>query len=63
MAVARAVCWGFDLGAEQGYQILSNYFNPRCEPPWTESALLKRCRDAMNPTGFGKPRGYLLETS
>lgn len=61
MAAARAVCWGFDLGEEDGCSLLAAEFNPRCEPPWSERELLKKCRDAMNPTGAKYPRGSLRD--
>lgn len=56
---ARVVCWGFDLGAEVGFRLLSDHFNPRCVPPWTEAELRHKCRDA-DTLDFGKPRGWLL---
>src|SRR5262249_60094474 len=45
---ARAVCWGFDLGEEEGFRILWTYFNPRCRPLWSEKELRHKCRDANN---------------
>jgi hypothetical protein len=56
---ARVACWGFDLGAEVGFRILWEHFNPRCRPPWTEAELRHKCEDADRPP-FRKPRGWLL---
>lgn len=59
MWAARVVCWGFDLGEDAGYRVLADHYNPRCEPPWTEAELRKKCRDAVNPD-FQHPRAWLL---
>lgn len=56
---ARAVCYGFNLGEERGYQVLAAHYNPRCEPPWSEADLRKKCQDAWTKP-FDKDRGYLL---
>jgi hypothetical protein len=57
--VARAVVYGFDLGAEVGFELLWRYCNPRCQPPWSEAELRHKCLDA-DTKPFDKPRGYLL---
>jgi hypothetical protein len=59
MAAARAVCWGFDLGAELGYEILATYYNPRCVPPWSEKELRHKA-DEADTKPFDKPRSWLL---
>ena len=56
---ARAVVFGFDLGPEGGYELLSTYYNPRCQPPWSERELRHKCEEA-DTRPFDKPRGYLL---
>ncbi|WP_439622499.1 hypothetical protein [Gemmata sp.] len=61
MKAARVVCWGFDLGEDVGYEILAAHYNPRCQPPWSESELRKKCRDAMDPKGAPWPRGHLRD--
>jgi hypothetical protein len=58
-AVARSIVYGLNAGYELGYQILQTYYNPRCQPPWTEAELRHKCRDA-DITPYRKPRGYLL---
>src|SRR5262249_11903434 len=57
--VARAIVYGFDLGADAGYDLLAGHYNPRCSPPWTEAELRHKCADA-DTKPFDKPRGYLL---
>jgi putative DNA primase/helicase len=59
LTVARAVVWGFDLGAEAGYDLLQSEYNPRCVPPWSDAELRHKCQEA-DTVPFGKPRGYLL---
>jgi hypothetical protein len=57
--VARAVVYGFDLGPDLGFDLLSRLYNPRCLPPWSEKELRHKCAEAdVQP--FAKPRGYLL---
>ncbi len=59
--VARAIVYGFDLGAEAGFDLLWQHYNPRCLPPWSEAELRHKCSEA-DTKPFDKPRGYLLET-
>jgi P4 family phage/plasmid primase-like protien len=58
--VARAVVYGFDLGADVGFEVLRDYYNPRCQPAWPEAQLLRKCKQA-DTLPFGKPRGWLLD--
>jgi hypothetical protein len=57
--VARAVVYGFGLGAEAGFALLWERYNPQCVPPWSEAELRHKCADA-DTKPFDKPRGYLL---
>jgi hypothetical protein len=57
--VARAVVYGFDLGPQVGFELLKTYYNPRCEPPWSDKELLHKCEEA-DTVPYGKPRGWLL---
>jgi hypothetical protein len=57
--VARAIVYGFDLGAATGFDILWQHFNSRCVPPWSETELRHKCSEA-DTKPFDKPRGYLL---
>jgi hypothetical protein len=60
MWAARVVCWGFALGADRGFDLLAAHFNPRCEPPWSDGELRRKCDQAV--TGdFRHPRGWLLD--
>jgi hypothetical protein len=59
MRAARCMVWGFDLGEDDGLELLIEHYNPRCQPAWSERDLAKKCRDAM--TGGREPRGYLLD--
>ena len=59
LSAARGVVYGFDLGAERGFDLLWQHFNPRCIPPWTESELRHKAEEA-DTVPFDKPRGYLL---
>ncbi|WP_439624223.1 DNA primase family protein [Gemmata sp.] len=61
MRAARVVCWGFDLGEDTGYSILAEHYNPRCQPPWSESELRKKCRDAMSRADANNARGWLRD--
>jgi hypothetical protein len=58
-AVARAIVWGFDLGADVGLDLLSRHYNPRCVPPWSEKELRHKVEEA-DQVPFDKPRGWLL---
>lgn len=57
--VARAIVYGFDLGAEIGFDLLTTHYNPRCVPPWSSGELRHKCKEADSKP-FDKPRGYLL---
>jgi len=58
--VARAIVYGFDLGTEVGFELLSQHYNPKCLPPWTDTDLRHKCAEAST-VPFDKPRGYLLQ--
>lgn len=57
---ARAMVYGFDLGVEKGLQLLLTHFNPSCQPPWSETELQHKCKEA-DTKPFEKPRGWLLD--
>jgi putative DNA primase/helicase len=59
--VARAIVFGFDLGPEVGYRLLVDHYNPHCVPPWSETELRHKCKEA-DCKPYHKPRGYLLHT-
>lgn len=60
MWAARVAVYGFDLGVDAGLRVLLDHYNPRCEPPWSESELRHKCQDADKP-GFKHPRGWLRD--
>jgi P4 family phage/plasmid primase-like protien len=57
---ARVLAWGFNLGAAGAFPLLRDYYNPRCDPPWSEGELWHKCEDA-DEVSFDKPRGWLLD--
>lgn len=59
-ACFRAACkmvMGFDLDTETALSLLSNGFNARCTPPWSERELRHKVESADSQEG---ERGYLL---
>ena len=57
---ARAMVYGFDLSFEDAFKLLSEEYNPRCEPPWSERELRHKIEDA-DRVPFNKPRGWLRD--
>jgi P4 family phage/plasmid primase-like protien len=49
---------GFDLPEDVAFGILRDYFNPRCEPPWSDGELRHKIEDAYRNE---KRRGFLLD--
>lgn len=45
-AAATALVHGFGLDADTALQILSQHFNPRCDPPWSERELQHKINQA-----------------
>lgn len=56
---ACAVVHGFGLGADAGFALLWNDYNPRCDPRWSEAELRHKCDDAATKS-HAQPAGYLL---
>jgi AAA domain len=59
---ARVIVYGFDLGAELGFRILKENYNPRCQPEWSDRELWHKVQDA-DRLPYNKPRGWLLNES
>jgi len=60
-SVATALVHGFGLDEAEAYRILDEYYNPRCDPPWSESELRHKIKSSLdNPPS--KQRGWLLES-
>ncbi len=57
---ARVAVFGFDLGADVGFRLLWDHYNPRCDPAWSEKELLHKCQQA-DTAPFDKVRGWLLD--
>jgi hypothetical protein len=57
--VACALIHGLCVDPEEAYQLLRDYYNPRCQPAWSEGDLRYKIRSACAET-TGKPRGHLL---
>jgi hypothetical protein len=57
--VACALIQGLCVGPEEAYQLLRDFYNPTCSPPWSEVELRHKVQDAC-VAATGKPRGYLL---
>ena len=55
--VALKVVGGFDLGEEEGVQILWDAYNPSCRPPWSQAELRRKVQEALRVC---KSRGWLL---
>ncbi len=57
---ARVVVWGFDLGADAGFELLQQHYNRRCQPPWSDAELMHKCEDADAVPSKHK-RGWLRD--
>jgi hypothetical protein len=44
---AQKLVRGFSLTEEEAFSLLANDWNPRCSPPWSESALRRKVHEAM----------------
>ncbi len=44
---AQKLVRGFSLTEEEAFSLLANDWNPRCQPPWPESALRRKVHEAM----------------
>lgn len=56
--VACKIGPGFDLPEDTAYRVIRDYYNPRCEPPWSEKELAHKVSDAYR---LETRRGWLLE--
>ena len=57
---ALKILSGFDLTPDEALGLILERFNPRCEPPWSESELRHKVEDAA---AHAKERGRLLDES
>lgn len=45
-ACIKVAC-GFDLSEEEAFGLLAEVFNPACQPPWTDSDLRRKVKEAL----------------
>jgi putative DNA primase/helicase len=60
LRVARALRWGLELDEAQTRNLLSELYNPRCDPPWSETEIAHKVDAADRADGAPFPRGALL---
>jgi Bifunctional DNA primase/polymerase, N-terminal/Virulence-associated protein E len=58
-AAATALVHGFELTTDDALALLSNDYNPRCSPPWSESELRHKVQEA-SVKSHNQPKGWLL---
>lgn len=56
--VACALVWGFALSRETALRYLE-FYNTRCEPPWSAPELAHKIDSALQAPPHSKPVGYL----
>lgn len=56
---ATVLVHGFEIDPERALALLLDYYNPRCEPPWTEKELRHKVTSAATKP-HSQPRGWLL---
>ena len=61
-AAAVAVAHGFNLDEQAAADLLLMHFNPRADPPWSESELRRVVKQAKSKA-HDKPAGHLLNSS
>lgn len=57
---ALKVISGFDLTPDEAMEVLVDHYNPRCEPPWSESELAHKIEDSHRIAQESQNRGWLL---
>jgi len=61
-AAATSLVHGFGLGSNVALRLLEDYYNPKCNPHWSERELIHKIEDAANKP-HNKPFGYLRDSS
>jgi len=59
-AAATALVHGFALPPDLVFQILRDQYNPRCQPPWSDTELTHKVNQAVS-VPHDMPRGWLLK--
>jgi uncharacterized protein (DUF927 family) len=57
LRVATKITCGFDLTEDEAFQILSDVYNPACQPPWSPADLRRKVQEAQR---LCAKRGWLL---
>lgn len=60
-AAATALVHGFGLETAVAFAMLSDQYNPRCQPPWTEKELMHKVTEAATKP-HDRPLGWLRDT-
>lgn len=60
LRLARALRWGLQLSEEQSFGLLAEFYNGRCEPPWSDVELAHKVATAGNEAGASYTAGSLL---
>jgi hypothetical protein len=60
--LASTLVHGFYLDGATVFSLLETYYNPKCDPQWSEEALARKVREAEK-TQPNKPDGWLLRDS
>lgn len=61
LQIANVIFWGFGLSKNQGWDIFQDYNVRKCIPPFDESVLEHKFRQATGESHINKPFGYLNE--
>ena len=59
-AAATALIHGFGINSDTAFAILASYYNPRCEPPWSEKELRHKINSAATKP-HDRPFGWLRD--
>ena len=57
---ARALVWGLELNSLQAGGLFREFYNPRCDPEWTEQEIDHKIESASSDDGAPYARGALL---
>jgi len=60
LRLARALRWGLELDEAQTVNLISELYNPRCEPAWSDTEIAHKAEHAGAEDGAPYARGALL---
>jgi hypothetical protein len=58
LKLCAKLCVGFALSPEDAVALLQEDWNPRCDPPWSQAELLRKCQQAIRTSN--RSAGFLL---